>query len=285
MLVQNFRISSSQLSFLMEHIKTTCPTCQTKYLVSMMHLSVAQGKVCCSHCRSTFNAYHHMMRGHLNEEELSQSNFLNIAKYSALEVFHTRNASSSINLLTHLNHTRHSEVNIRATTSRTPHKRQPKWASLLLIVLGSVLILILLFNILTHNTKVLHQFPFWKSITTNKCTKKSCSSTTQDMVQIQVLKVEESSPYVTTVTGFIQNLSPDVQQLPQIELNVHLTKTRIKPFQFSPEMYLPYYFRHKNVLLKKQRVDFRLDVPFSYNNVHSLEIKQSMKSDAITLSK
>lgn len=259
----------------MENIQTICPTCQTKYFVSMMHLSVAEGTVCCGQCHSTFNAYYHMPSKHFPPQSENHTEYtFKLAKYSALEIFHTQN-SANTNLLAHLNHTQHSQVSSNALPESVislAKKRFPPWVSLTLFILSSLLIVALFFNIIRYNTNILSKFPFAASLS-NNCVKTACLSNTRELIHVQVSKIEETYPYTTTVTGSIQNLNPNTELLPKLILTVNLTKTRTQSFSFSPEMYLPYYFKNKTELIQNQKIDFRLDVPFSYHSIHSIQLK------------
>ena len=96
----------------MDNKQTRCPQCTTVYQVTALHLSVAQGMVCCPKCNINFNAIAHLQPTsihHLSpspQHDFSSITIKNITttqQVYLLTIFDQKIDNSNINLLTYLN--------------------------------------------------------------------------------------------------------------------------------------------------------------------------------------
>ena len=96
----------------MDNKQTRCPQCTTVYQVTALHLSVAQGMVCCPKCNINFNAIAHLQPTsihHLSPSPQHDFSSITIKNLTTtqhaylLTIFDQRIDHSNINLLTYLN--------------------------------------------------------------------------------------------------------------------------------------------------------------------------------------
>jgi len=252
----------------MQNIRTICPQCQTFYLVSAIHLSVAEGKVFCSKCKCSFNAYQHL---DLEQTSYASENQI-INKTSNDDIFKSKAANSNIDLQTYLNNQHYFQpLNQYKTQVYKPKKsnKSPQWLISVLILACLVLCLLMTFHYIIYKADQTKSSQFLASFLNNEWTHFKPLSHPPS-VEVEITQIESQYPRLTKITGRVINYNAHNSALPIIELTLNKTKTRQKVFYYTPQEYLPYFFRQEKILKPHQYFDFRIDLPVSNHNFHSL---------------
>lgn len=252
----------------MQNIRTICPQCQTFYLVSAIHLSVAEGKVFCSKCKCSFNAYQHL---DLQQTSYASENQI-INKTSNNDIFKSKAANSNIDLQTYLNNQHYFQPlsHYKAPPPKTKKfHTAPQWLTSILILACLILGLLMTFHYIIYKTNQTKNSQFLSSFLNSEWTHFKPLSHTPS-VEVEITQIESQYPRLTKVTGHVVNYNSYNMPMPIIELTLNKTKTRQKIFYYTPLEYLPYTFRQQHFIKPHQYFDFRIDVPVSNHNFHSI---------------
>ena len=253
----------------MQNIRTLCPQCQTLYLVSAIHLSVAEGKVFCSKCKCSFNAYQHL---DLQRTSYASENQV-INKTSIDDIFKSKAANSNIDLQTYLNNQHYFQPlnHDKPTPPKTKKfNSAPQWLTSILILACLILGLLMTFHYIIYKADQTQSSQFLASFLNNEWTHFKPLSHAPS-VEVEITQIESQYPRLTKVAGRVVNYNSHNMPMPIIELTLNKTKTRQKIFYYTPSEYLPYLFRQESTLKPHQYFDFRIDLPESNRNFHSIQ--------------
>lgn len=253
----------------MQNIQTVCPKCQTHYYVSALHLNIANGQVCCSHCLFHFSAYQNIINA---DQHLKEQTKPPVCIYGK-DIFKAKANNSTLDLQTYLNNQRYFQLPNNQTLDIPKKKRisSPRWLTLTLFSACIFLISLLCLHFLASNTALLQQSNFLTTLLNNQWTHFKPLSHTPT-VEIEILQVQPQDDHVTTVIGHIINYREQATELPIIQLTLNKTKTRKKIYYYQPYQYLPYFFRNKESIKPLQHLDFRIDLPVENHNFHSVQL-------------
>lgn len=263
---------SAKLLNSMQSIQTICPKCQKHYFVSAIHLNIARGNVCCSQCHTEFNAYQYIYQ---KQEPLTQPIPKNTVEGCKNDIFKLKADQSSIDLQTYLNNHHYFKTTLQLSTP-TAIKTKKKtidlfWLKFLLSVISLLLCCLISLHFFIYNLPV-NQNSFLASFITSQ-SQHFKPLTHESELEIEILQTTSTYPNTITILGHLVNYNPHAVKFPNIQLILNKTKTRKKTFLYSPEVYLPYFFKQKTILQPNQSMDFRIDIAESNQNYHSIEVK------------
>ncbi|MBF7682710.1 hypothetical protein I2F27_05095 [Acinetobacter sp. B5B] len=111
-------------------ITSICPSCKTRYRVSVLQLRIAQGNVNCFKCAKNFNAYHCISDQYKPKRtpqttDLHLDNLPQHNDHPTLEIFNHKSNASNISLQTYLNNTSYTPSESLTQKRQYPIKISP----------------------------------------------------------------------------------------------------------------------------------------------------------------
>ena len=231
----------------MSEKQTRCPTCSTIYKVSVTQLTVAQGMVCCPKCLTDFNALLHLVEQKQvppSTNAATESNTIHqyaldnalaaTKEHDVLDIFERKIESSNINLRTYLNNLNYFNhdpvcpfptLNLSSGIS-TEASKITNHKTFIYYAMGStinlLLILILMFQILWFNPKLLDQSPLLNSFFIYSCNLFNCETLDQRYrhIQISQLTLQADTGNSTVFSGRLVNQYEKGLALPLIKVSL-----------------------------------------------------------------
>ncbi len=266
--------------------QTRCPNCNSIYKVTVTQLTVSQGMVCCPKCSSNFNA----LLGLINQDTQVLNAKPNKAEYipetAVLDIFNRKTEDSNINLRTYLNSLNpfnseplqnipalrlSSQSHLANLKSQKTFKYYLTWS-----LVNLTLFLILLFQVLWFNPKLIDQYDVLNTLFTKTCAVLSCDTIDQryNKMHIERLKVESHGKHQTEFSGILINHYEKSLALPLIKITLKKNGQDTASYILTSSQYLDGVLNgiRRIPMARPYRFKFLIDQPRNAFDDYHLEI-------------
>ncbi|WP_111860112.1 DUF3426 domain-containing protein [Acinetobacter sp. CFCC 10889] len=282
--------------------QTRCPNCLTLYKVSVMQLTVAEGRVCCPKCSAEFNALLNLV---VNQNDLIETSpprtvtqpiFQQISreelvdfkleKQNLADFFNRKIKNSNIDLRTYLNTLKFVEDNTLNTFPSlhlaTHHNHKPhtqiqktRLYYIMWTLINIALVSILSFQVLWFNPNLLDRYPILNTVFTQTCSILRCETIDQRYKQILVknLQVKVITINETEFSGQLLNQFSKSLELPLIKVSLYKENQQIKTFIVSSDEYLVESLTGIRRIPQNSPYTFKFTLPISKNSIDSWKLE------------
>lgn len=266
--------------------QTRCPNCSSIYKVTVTQLTVSRGMVCCPKCAHNFNA----LLGLINQEtrplnvELAKSEYT--PEMDVLDIFKRKIENSNIDLRTYLNSLNQfnsepvqnipaldlsSQSNLSTKKPRRTVKYYLTWS-----LVNLALVLVLLFQILWFNPKLIDQYAVLNTLFTKTCTLLSCNTIDQryKRMSIERLEIKSIGNHQTEFSGILINHYEKSLALPIIKITLKKNGQDIASYSMTSSQYLDGVLNgiSRIPMARPYRFKFLIDQPRNAFDDYHLEI-------------